>query len=590
MCGIIGYIGAENAILYLIKGLKNLEYRGYDSVGIAVIKDGKLEIRKGAGKIEEVKEAKNFLELSGNIGIGHTRWATHGKVCDENAHPHFDCHGSIAIVHNGIIDNYKELREELEAKGHKFHSETDSEVVAHLIEEYLKEGISFENAFIKAISRLEGSYAILAIKEGEEKILAARKFSPLVLGIAKDGIFVASDIPSFLEWTNKVVYLSDYDVIIVEKNSYRIFNIKENAWVSRPIDTVSWDTSQISKGNFEHYMLKEIIEQSEVIQRAINQDKKLIEDVCDLIRNAKGIFFVASGTSYHASLVGSYYFSKIANTHVNVVLASEFENYRHFLKPETLVIAVSQSGETADVLEAVRVAKDAGSKVIGVVNVPGSSLTRESDLFVQINAGPEIGVAATKTYTAQVILMYLLSNALVGKYEEAIDKIKSLYMDVYNLTSRAMRDHIRMLSERLKEKEHIYLIGRGIQYATALEGALKIKEISYIHAEAFPAGELKHGPLALIEKDTPVIVFASKENEAKVIANAEEAKSRGAYIIGVSYKRSDIFDFWIKVPEVGDLNPIVQIIPMQVLAYQLAVLRGYDPDKPRNLAKSVTVI
>jgi len=288
MCGIIGYLGALNATNVLVKGLKNLEYRGYDSVGIAILSNGKIKIRKGAGKLEEVKEAKRFLELSGNIGIGHTRWATLGKVCDINAHPHVDCEGKIAIVHNGIIDNCKELRKELEAKGHKFYSETDSEVIAHLIEEYLERGLRFEEAFIKAISRLEGSYAILAIKEGEEKILAARKFSPLVLGIADHGIFISSDISSFLEWTNKVVYLSDYDdVVIVEKGSYKVFNIKENSWINRPVDTVSWDASQISKGNFEHYMLKEIIEQSEVIKRAIRQDKKLIEDVCDLIRSAR---------------------------------------------------------------------------------------------------------------------------------------------------------------------------------------------------------------------------------------------------------------------------------------------------------------
>ncbi|MDK2877173.1 MAG: hypothetical protein PWQ22_1583 [Archaeoglobaceae archaeon] len=559
MCGIIGYIGSKKASPILLNGLKNLEYRGYDSAGIALLNSSEIDFR----------------------------WATHGKVNDVNAHPHFDCRGKIAIVHNGIIENYEELKRSL--PNHRFQSETDSEVVAHLIEENLKKGLSFEEAFIHAISKLEGSYAILAIKAGENKILAARKGSPLVIGIADHGIFLSSDIPSFLEWTKKVVYLKDYDVVIAENDGFRVYNLLEGV-VSRPIDTVDWDAEQIKKGGFDHYMLKEIFEQSETIQRAIKQDRKVIERIVDEIREAFGIFFVGCGSSYHACLAGSYLFSKVAKTHVNVVLGSEFENYEHFLTEKTLVFAVSQSGETADVLEAVKAAKKHGSKVISIVNRIGSSLTMESDLILPMNAGPEICVLSTKTYTSQVVLMHLLAYAIAGKYDESIERIKNLYMDVYNLTSRSMRDHIKMLAEKLADKEHIYLIGRGLQYATALEAALKIKEVSYIHAEAFAGGELKHGPLALIEEGTPVIVFVSKENEKKIISNANEVKARGGYVIGVSYARHDLFDFWIKVPECGDLNPIIQIIPMQILAYELAVLKGLDPDKPRNLAKSVTVI
>ncbi len=587
MCGIIGYIGSKKASSVLLKGLINLEYRGYDSAGMAVLDSRGIVCKKGVGKIEEINRRLNFLDLNGNIGIAHNRWATHGGVTDFNAHPHFDCTKKIAIVHNGIIENYRELREYL--SNHKFESETDSEIIAHLIEEELKRGLSFEKAFVNAISKLDGSYAVLAIKADEDKILAARKGSPLVVGIADHGVFLASDIPSFLEWTKKVVYLHDHDVVIADRNGVRIYNLIEGE-VSRPIDTVEWDAEQIKKGGFDHYMLKEILEQSETVQRAIQQDESVVNEIVEEIKKAYGIFFVGCGSSYHACLTGSYLFSKIAKTHVNVVLASEFENYEHFLKENTLVFAVSQSGETADVLEAVRTAKKMGSKVIGIVNRMGSSLTRESDSFLLMNAGPEICVLSTKTYTSQVALMTMLAYALAGRYEEGIEKLKGLYMDIYNLTSRSMRDYLQNLAEILVDKEHIYLIGRGLQYATALESALKIKEVSYIHAEAFAGGELKHGPLALIEDGTPVIVFVAEENEKKIISNVNEVKARGGYVIGVSAKRHEVFDYWIKVPECGDLNPIVQIIPMQILAYQLAVLRGLDPDKPRNLAKSVTVI
>ena len=590
MCGIIGYIGTKKASPILLKGLKNLEYRGYDSAGMAVLGE-ELRYKKGAGKIEEIKERINFLSLEGNAGIAHTRWATHGKVEDENAHPHLDCTGRIAIVHNGIIENYKDLKRRLSDSGHEFRSETDSEVIAHLIEEGISRGLSFEQAFKAAISKLEGSYAVLAIKEGEERILAARKGSPLVVGISEHGTFLSSDLPSFLEWTTKVVYLREYDVVVADKERFRIYNLNEGEGeVYRPIDTADWSDEQIKKGGFEHYMLKEIVEQSETVQGAITQDREEVYKLVEDIKSGFGVFFTGCGSSYHACLAGSYLFSKVAKTHVNVVLASEFENYEHFLTEDTLVFAVSQSGETADVLEAVKAAKSRGSKVVSIVNRVGSSLVRESDCSFLMNAGPEICVLSTKTYTSQVALMTLLAYALADRYDEGISRLKALYMDIYNITSRVMREHICSLAKILANKEHIYLIGRGLQYATALEAALKIKEVSYIHAEAFTGGELKHGPLALIEQNTPVIVFAARENMKKILSNTNEAKARGASIVGVSSESADIFDFWIKVPECGDLNPVIQIIPMQILAYQLAVLRGLDPDKPRNLAKSVTVL
>jgi len=587
MCGIIGYVGNRKASTILLKGLKNLEYRGYDSAGIATSHaTGHVEVRKSVGEIGEIERRLNFESIEGNIGIAHTRWATHGAVTDENAHPHTDCEGKIAIVHNGIIENYRALKERLISKGHRFTSDTDSEVIAHLIEENLNYG--FEDACTRAFGSLEGSYAILALKADERKIVGARKDSPLVLGIAEHGIFLASDIPSFLEWTNKVMYLNNYDFIIAENEGVKVYN--DGKEVLRQIDTVGWNIEQAKKGEFKHFMMKEMSEQAETVTRALQQDKNTVRDIVDEINNALGVFFVGCGSSYHACLAGSYLFSRIAKVHVNPVLASEFENYEHFLTDRTLAFAVSQSGETADVLFAVRGAKSKGSKVIGITNVMGSSLTMEGHALIMMHSGPEICVLSTKTYTSQVVLMTMLAYAVAGKYEEGLKKIGSLYLDIYNLTARTMRESLKKLAEILRDKWDIYLIGRGLQYTTALEAALKIKEVSYLHAEAFAGGELKHGPLALIEEGTPCIVFVSAENRSKILSNAEEVKSRGGYIIGVSSEQDDLFDFWIKVPEAEELNPIVQIIPMQVLAYELAVLRGLDPDKPRNLAKSVTVI
>jgi glucosamine--fructose-6-phosphate aminotransferase (isomerizing) len=586
MCGIIGYIGKKTSFPILLNGLAKLEYRGYDSAGIAVLSPGLL-VQKDIGKLREIQ----FEEVEGAIGIAHVRWATHGKVSKANAHPHCDCRNEIAIVHNGIIENYRELRASLVERGHVFTSDTDSEVVSHLIEAFSAEGFSFEDAVINALKMLEGSYTLLAIKKGETKIVGARKGSrSLTLGISEEGIFPASDVLAFLEWTNRVVYLKSEDVFFADaEQGLRIYNLAEDRMVVRPVDTVKCDAAEVEKGEFEHLMLKEISEQDETILRALQQNEDIVQGICDKMRNAVGTFFIGCGSSYHASLTGSYLFSKAAKLHVNAVLASEFENYEHFLTDKTLVFAVSQSGETADVLDAVNAAKRKGCTVVGIVNRDGSILARESDRQLFMNSGPEICVLSTKTYTSQVVLMEMLAYALSGNYEEGMKKIGGLYLDMYNLTSRSMREYLAKLARILCDKRDIYLIGRGAQYATALEAALKIKEVSYIHAEAFAGGELKHGPLALIDDGTPCIVFVSAENRAKILSNAEEVKSRGGYIIGVASERDEIFDYWIKVPEAEELNPIIQIIPMQVLAYQLAVYKGLDPDKPRNLAKSVTV-
>lgn len=602
MCGIVGYIGSKDALSILLGGLKNLEYRGYDSIGIATVSSS-LRVSKGVGKVDTAINDMDLMFLEGNIGIGHTRWATHGSVSKANAHPHIDCKMKIAIVHNGIIENYRALKEELEKRGHVFTSETDSEVIAHLIEENISASNSFkshseskasasntfEEACLKTFQQLRGSFAVLAISEDEDEIVAVRKDSPLVLGLLDDGIIFSSDVSALLEWTNRVIYLQNYDVVVAQGDDLKTYNLMEGE-IFREIDTIEWDLDQAKRGEFEHFMLKEIAEQAETISKAIQQDMESIERIIEEVKRGIGLFFVGCGSSYHACLAGSYLFSKIAGVHVNLVLGSEFENYEHFLTKNTLVFAISQSGETADVLDAVRAAKRRGSKVIGITNVMGSSLTREGDELLMMNSGPEICVLSTKTYTSQVVLLSLLAYSLAGKHNDCIKSIKGLYLDIYNLTSKSMRDYLKNLAIIIANKEHMYMIGRGLQYTTALEAALKVKEVSYIHAEAFAGGELKHGPLALIEEDTPVFVFVSKENEDKILSNAQEVKARGGYIIGVSAQDDEIFDYWIKVPECGEFNPIIQAIPMQVLAYELAMQRGLDPDKPRNLAKCVTVL
>ena len=587
MCGIFGCITDKPVAPILLKGLKRLEYRGYDSAGMATLSD-EINIKKDVGSIDDIHKRLDFEDLPGTMGIAHTRWATHGGVTRTNAHPHISNDKKIAVIHNGIVENYQELRNFLKENGFSFYSETDTEVIPNLIEFEMRGGKNFEEATIAALRRLEGYYAILALNEDERKIIGARRGSPLVVGIDGKNLFIASDIPAFLEYTKKVMYLHDSDVIILD-DSIKVFNLLENKFVDRPIDSVEWNLEQAMKGNFDHFMLKEISEQVDTIKKAMSHDREIIERIAGEIKKSKGVFFVACGTASHACLAASYIFSKVAHMHINVVLASEFRNYEHFLKKDTLVIAVSQSGETIDTIDAVKVAKEKGSKVISIVNVMGSSLTRHSDECLMTNAGPEICVLATKSYTSQVALLTLLAYALVGKYDEIKRKLDYAWNTVYYLTSKTTRNKIKELSEKLKNKEHIFLIGRGLQYSTALEAALKIKEVSYIHAEAFAGGELKHGTIALIEKGTPCIVFVSEENEKETISNAIEIKSRGGFIIGVGPKNNEVFDHWIKVPEANNLNPIVQIIPIQILAYQLAVLRGCDPDKPRNLAKSVTV-
>ena len=599
MCGIIAYSGDEPAASILLEGLKRLEYRGYDSAGILTINSkSEFELRKDIGKVLEINQKLDFLDMDGTTGLAHTRWATHGGVTQANAHPHVSNNGKIAVVHNGIVENYKDLKTKLVSDGFHFLGETDTEIVPNLIEYWMRiRGQDFIHAVLNTFQSLEGNFALVVIDKDSRTIVGAKNGSPLVLGVGKDHgeFFLACDIPAFLDRTKDVVYLYDGDTVILhstshgKKSSYEIVDYRNGKKVSRPVQSVSWDIQHAAKGDFDHFMLKEISEQVETIQRACAQDKEILADIAGRIRKAKGVFLVGCGSSYHACLSASYLFSKLASFHINAVLASEFSMYEDFLKEDTLVIAVTQSGETIDVLDAIKTAKQKGCQVVSIVNVMGSSATQFADASIFLNAGPEVSVLSTKTYTAQLTVLTLLAYSLAGKYDEGQRELKYLWNVVYNLTAASMRNRIQELAKKLHSFQHIFVLGRGPLYATALEAALKIKEVSYIHAEAFAGGELKHGPISLIGKGTPCIVFVSKETEGYILSNAMEVKSRGGYLIGVGPTPIDTFDFFIKVPESDELNPICQIIPIQILAYQLAVMLGLDPDRPRNLAKSVTV-
>ena len=585
MCGIIGYKGNKNAVEIVIEGLKRLEYRGYDSWGMAWIDKRGLNILKKVGKIGKIECPK---DENSNIAMGHTRWATHGGVTELNAHPHHNETKSVAVVHNGIIENYQELKKELAQEGHKLVSETDTEVLPHLIESYL-EKYDLEEAVARSIKRLKGSYALIAMSKESKKLVAARSGSPLVVGVGKNEFFIASDVPAFINYTKDVIFLDD-DELIVFNDDLKIYDINNMSLKEKEISKIDWNVEKAMKGSFDHFMLKEITEQNDTIVRALNQDDKKIMDVAREINSSYGTFFVACGSSYHAALTASYLFSRIAKKHINVVLASEFPSYEHFLTEKTLMIPISQSGETADVLEAVKAAKKKGVKVLSIVNVMGSSLMRASDHTFLMNAGPEICVLSTKSYTSQLAILTLLAYACVDDLDQGKEELLNAASHTEEFFEEKFMKHLEDLAVKIKDNQHIFVIGRSLNYPTALEAALKIKEVSYIHAEGFAGGELKHGTIALIEPGTPCFVFvANDEAKNETISNAMEIKSRGGYIIGVSPENNEIFDFHIKVAPDHNTSPILNIIPVQLLAYYLAVKLGCDPDKPRNLAKSVTV-
>jgi glucosamine--fructose-6-phosphate aminotransferase (isomerizing) len=564
-----------------------MEYRGYDSVGIATVSGGNILVRKGVGKVVEVNKSLELGEMQGQIGIGHTRWATHGGVTDSNAHPHSACTNEIAVVHNGIIDNYNELKEELAILGHAFKSQTDSEVIAHLLELNYSNERNIKQAMIKTCERLKGTYAFVAIfKEGA--ISGARFDEPLIVGVLDNEYFISSDILGFLKYTDKAVFLDNRDIVIIEDRSLQLFNF-EGYSVRRPVTQVAWELAAAEKGDYAHYTLKEIHEQSSTIADALTNNDHTLQKFCQILANAKNIYITGSGTSYHSALILKLMLGKYAKIRSETIMSSEFEYTLGPLDDNSAVIAISQSGETADVLHSVKSAKQTGAKILSIVNVPTSSLARISDCSLTLNCGPEIGVAATKSFTGQLSVIYTIVDKLCsGCIRISLNKAE-IVAAIRQVLS--IENDIARIVDMVHDINDIYILGRSIHYPIALEGALKIKEIAYIHAEGIAAGELKHGPLALIDKNTVMIVINPGDTTFNdTLSNTHEIKARGATVIGISDKDSQIYDHLIKMPHVGDvLYPMIEVIPLQIIAYYLALKKNVDPDYPRNLAKSVTV-
>ena len=570
-----------------MEGLKRVEYRGYDSAGMATISDGTLAVRKGVGRVSEIEEGRKLSKLKGNIGMAHTRWATHGGVTDENAHPHASCRELVAVIHNGIIENYLPLKKGLSAKGHRFKSETDTEVIAHLIEDEYKRTRDPLKATLSATKRLKGQYAIAVMFQDRPEIMVgARKDAPLIVGVGEGKMFLASDVLAFIGHTDRTIFLDNFEVVELRKDRVRIIG-PQGREVRRKPTQVAWELSDVSKSDFAHYTLKEINEQPRTVLSASVQEPGKVEEFARAIRKAKAVYITASGTSYHAGLLMRFRLTKEAKIRVDAVVAGELKEHSAFLGRGSVVIAFSQSGETADVMEAVKEAKKHGAKVYSIVNAAGSTLARESDGVLLLNCGPEVGVAATKSFTAQVVVANMVVDAVLGKRKS--NGIKELSEAV----TEALKcdEQIRELVFEYKNRPDFYFVARGYESPVAMEGALKLKELSYIHAEGMPASELKHGTLALIEKGTPVVVLnPTGDAHADSLSNAEELRARGADVIGISDEKDEVYRHYISVPKVqSKFTPIVEAIPLQLMAYHMSVARRNDPDYPRNLAKSVTV-
>uniref|UniRef100_A0A7C4AIH5 Glutamine--fructose-6-phosphate aminotransferase [isomerizing] n=1 Tax=Thermodesulfovibrio aggregans TaxID=86166 RepID=A0A7C4AIH5_9BACT len=606
MCGIIGYIGYRNAVDITVDGLKRLEYRGYDSAGIAFLNGHQIEIVKCKGKINKLETMLNPSVFS-RVAIGHTRWATHGKPSDENAHPH--CSGSIALVHNGIIENYAELRHELEVAGYKFNSETDTEVIAHLIEKYRKD-YPIEEAVRKACQRLKGSYAIVLIDENEpDRLIGIRMESPLVAGVSSAEKFIASDVPAFLNYCKEVIFLEDGEVIVLQSDSYKIFDF-HGTEKKKQSTTITWTASMVEKGGFRHFMLKEIYEQPRAIADTIrgrilpDGSSPVYEEfglTPEELSRIKKLYLVACGTSYNACLVGKYMIEELCGIPAEADIASEFRYRKVPFEEDSLFIAVTQSGETADTLAALKFAKSKGIKTLSICNVLGSTASREANSVFYTHSGPEIGVASTKAFTSQIVAFYLFSIA-VALTKGAIDRETSckLINDLKALPRKVeeslkLDSQIQSIAKQLYRKTNFLYLGRSINYPIALEGALKLKEISYIHAEGYPAGEMKHGPIALVEEGFPVVFIVSKDGLfEKTVSNIQEIKARDGFVIIFTDSNSEVLyrlsDRLIYIEGLNRyLNTVLFTVPLQLLAYYIAVLRGCDVDQPRNLAKSVTV-
>lgn len=607
MCGIIGYIGNSKAAPILIEALKRLEYRGYDSAGISTINKNNIIIEKDIGKINEIEKKIDFKKIEGSVGISHCRWATHGNVTKENAHPHTDCTGSISIVHNGIIENFSELKEKLMKNGHKFQSLTDTEVIAHLIEDSYNGSI--EEAARNALKQVEGSYALGVICSKEpDKLIAARNESPLIVGIGKEENFIASDVPAILKYTNKVIYLENNEMAVLTKNNAVITDVDGNK-ISKKINKIDWNSEQAEKSGYEHFMLKEIHEQPRAITETLNGriqngniNLKAELNISDEeLSKISRVTIVACGTSWHSALLGEFMLEELAKIPVEVEYASEFRYRNPIIDGATLVIAISQSGETADTLAAIREAKKKNAKVLSIVNAKGSSISRESDSVLYTYAGPEIGVASTKAFTTQLIVLYLFTLFLADlrnslgkeKIKDLLGKLRKLPLQMEALLERK---EIKKIADIYKDKSNALFLGRGVNFPIALEGALKLKEVSYIHAEGYPAAEMKHGPIALIDKNMPVVFIATKDvyTYKKVLGNIQEVKARDGIAIAIVTEGDEeikkIADYVIEIPKtLYILSSILAVIPLQLLAYYVATERNLDPDKPRNLSKSVTV-
>ena len=608
MCGIVGYIGSKTATPLLIEGLKRLEYRGYDSAGIATMNGAGLEMRKAKGKISMLESVVQTAPVHGSMGIAHTRWATHGAPNECNAHPQHDCTNTIAVVHNGIIENYSALRKMLIRQGHKFESETDTEVLAHLIEAAM-DGDALEDAVMDALHLVEGTYGIAVISSRDpDKIVAARKGSPLLLGLGEGEFYVASDVAAILQHTRQVVYLDDGEMGVLTRSGYEVLDLNARR-VRKGVSRIDWDLDQIEKGGFDHFMLKEIFEQPQTIQNTMRGRLVVDEGFSKLgglnltrqqMLDLDRIIITACGTSWHSGLIGELYLEELARIPVEVEYASEFRYRNPIVTKNTLCIVISQSGETADTLAAMREAKRRGARTLGLVNVVGSTMAREDDGGIYLHAGPEIGVASTKAFTSQVIALALLTLKLgrlremsVVKGRQIAQAMLKLPEQIQSILDRA--GEIEAIAELFKNATNFLYLGRGYNFPVALEGALKLKEISYIHAEGYPAAEMKHGPIALIDENMPVVFVAPHDSVFdKIVSNIQEVKARGGKVIAITSQHEEVLtnliDFEIRIPQTEDmLYPILSAIPLQLLAYYVAVKRGLNVDQPRNLAKSVTV-
>ena len=585
MCSIIGYYGKNSAAPIMVKGLKRMEYRGYDSVGVATEYDQKIEVRKGVGKVSEVNDSEKLDKLPGRIGIGHTRWATHGKVTALNAHPHSSTSGKIAIVHNGIIENFNELKEELEKDGFTFVSETDSEVIANLLQQNYNQTSNVKKSIIKTVSKLKGHYAFVAMFENGI-LAAARYHEPMIIGIGKDDYFLSSDVLGFIEKTDDAIYIDNGNFVILDSSGMQICDF-EGTPVKHQITKVSKEFADAYKGDYAHFTLKEISEQPETILNAGKKTESAIEQTADFIKHAKNVYMTGSGTSYNAALVAKYLMSKYAKVKIEPIISSELPTLHDSIEPNSILIAISQSGESADVLEAVNIAKKSNAKILAIANHKNSALVHESSLFIGMNCGPEVGVAATKSFTSQLAILYKITDKLC---KGCLDLD---FKEVSNSISKILSNHskIQSIAKELKDVSDIYVLGRGIHYPIASEAALKLKELTYIHAEGIPGGELKHGPLALMDSNVYVIIINPNDSTyTDTLTSAREIKARGAKIIGISDKNSDVYDHWIEIPSIKEsMFPLIEIISIQLLSYYSAVEKDTDPDYPRNLAKSVTV-